>query len=863
MRGVINKFNRGEISAEAFTRDDYEKVSNSCALMRNFMPKRLGPMMFRPGTKMLGEVDENTLPIPFYSGDGDSALIAMSDGVMRVLVNDQFITRQTATTAITNGDFAANITGWTDNSDTGCTTAWDASGAAALTGTESGRAVLYQTVTTDINQSQAIRFVISKAPVTVRIGTGGADSYDIFDGELLPGTHSLAILPQADITITLICYSRYEALVDDISVEAAGVFEIDTPYSGADLPYLRYDQSGDVIYLACAGNPAYQIERRGESSWSLVQFRSDDGPFGIINTSSISMTPSNYFGDITLTASAAYFTEDHVGSLIKIISYNQRASAVGSALNVTTDEILVTGLDRELSYSLSGTWSGEVVLEQSSDGSAWTAKESRTGNGSWTYDDELPNASLYYRLRFSIRTSGSVTMAIAYSGGSNEGIVRITGYTSSTVVDAQVLKTISSLDDTRDWYPGAWSDAGSYPSAVSFYEQRLWLAGDGNLWGSVSDAWPSYDSSIEGGSRAIQKTAGFSTSKHVAWLASSDKLVIGLPTDEVTVKSNSFSEPLTQDNCNIKRGSNIGAADISPVIIDDEIVFVSRSGNRLFTLSLNQRDTYSATDLNMLNREICEEGIRSIAVSRHPETRVYIVMTDGTARVYLYDPVESVSAWMRLETDGLYTGVAVIPGEDEDQVYFVVNRTNGNYIEKQAYFSEVETWHADCSVQLPIPGTTLSGLPQYNGHTVSVWADGTHIGNYAVTTGQIILPASYSLVNLGIYYEADYYSNKLNKFVDGSVLSVSKRVKDFSLILRDSVLGMISVGPDESNLKPFPAVMNGRAGDLTHVVDDYDEASFAFNGNTGHDPRIWIKATGPCTILAMTYGVDPEPRSAP
>lgn len=44
--------------------------------------------------------------------------------------------------------------------------------------------------------------------------------------------------------------SNSATLVDSITVESAGDFHTTTPWGESDLPYIRYDQSGDVVYIA-------------------------------------------------------------------------------------------------------------------------------------------------------------------------------------------------------------------------------------------------------------------------------------------------------------------------------------------------------------------------------------------------------------------------------------------------------------------------------------------------------------------------------------------------------------------------------------------------------------------------------------
>ena len=57
-----------------------------------------------------------------------------------------------------------------------------------------------------------------------------------------------------------------------------------------------------------------------------------------------------------------------------------------------------------------------------------------------------------------------------------DGHVKITGYTSSTVVDIEVLTDISNGSATTDFALGSFSDTTGHPSCVTFFEQRLVFA---------------------------------------------------------------------------------------------------------------------------------------------------------------------------------------------------------------------------------------------------------------------------------------------------------------------------------------------------------------------------------------------------
>lgn len=864
MTTVYNKFNRGEVDDLALARDDVTRVNDSASYINNFIPQRLGPMSYRPGMAYQGAVaDPEVYLVPFFASMTSTALLEFTDSTLRIWADDALVSSSAVTTTITNGLFTSNISGWTDDSDAGASTSWDSSGAASLTGSGSGLAVLYQTIAgTDTGSEHTLTVTIQDAPATISIGTSGSRSDEIFSGSLLPGTHSLVFTPGSNITITLSNSRDIETLVDSLVLEGTGVVELPTSVAGAQLSSLRYAQSADVMFFAYDNGPQFRVERRGVKSWSIAEFRADDGPFGFINTSDITLSPAALSGNTTLTASRAYFNSDHVGTLFKLISAGQNVSENVTAEDNGTNSIFVTGVgsDRQFTVSVFIGATSTVTLQRSTDDATWTDVESYTVTTYKTFNDELDNSELYYRLWVKTGDYGSSTnvLSLSYSGGSIEGICRVTGYTSPTAVSVQVLDDFGASDATADWYAGSWGGNTGYPSSVELYEGRLWWAGKSRVWASVTDAFVSFDDRLEGNDAPISRTVGFGPTDTINWLAVSSRLIMGVASDEISVRSSSFGEVLTSLNTNLKSGSSQGAAAIGPIRVDDDVLFVQRSLVKIMNLAYAaDRDTHRSTDLMTINQSICAPGIKRMAVVRQPETRVFVVLDDGTARVFTMDQTEDVKAWSRLDTDGDIVDVTVLPETGEDRVYFVVTRDNGTYLEKMAKFSDAVAYHYDSYVTYASGGPTVSGLSHLNGQTVYVWHDNAVQGSYTVSGGQInIGEALGSEFTVGLRFTADYTSNKLSHYVNYSVLNRRKRVESVGIIARNMYRAAVQIGPDSANLFDMPTQEQGAPVSPTDFVLEYDEVGMPFDGSFKADSRIHIRATGPVTFMALTYEIE-------
>lgn len=453
---ALQAFNRGRISRLALARTDLKRTALSAEVQTNWMPRTLGSMMLRPGLEHLGSTRANAAAffIPFVFSATDTALIEITEGAARVWIDDAVVARPAVSTAITNGGFDANVSGWTDDDQSGATSQWASGGHLSLVGTGFNAAIRRQLVTVasaDRGVEHGLRVVVERGTLTLKVGaTSGSDSY--IAATLTAGTHSLAFTPTDNFYIELSALTAYATLVSSCTIEAAGAVELPAPWDADDMGLIRTDQSADVIYLACAGYLPRKIERRAIRSWSLVLYQPDDGPFRPANLGTVSLTPSAITGDITLTASAPLFKPDNDGSLFRITSIGQTVQAVLSGEDQYTDHVRVTGIDsqRIIDILSSGSYSGTLTLQRSvSDPGAWV--DVSFDNTSLTYNDGSNGSTLYYRVNLTI-TSGTATITLKTpnTGTSSQQVSQAlasstaTNYITVTGSDAERTVTVTT-----------------------------------------------------------------------------------------------------------------------------------------------------------------------------------------------------------------------------------------------------------------------------------------------------------------------------------------------------------------------------------------------------------------------------------
>ncbi len=930
-------FNRGIIDNRALARHDIKRVALAASQQTNWMPRTLGSMTLRPGweNRLESHNSKRADHIPFVFSTSDLAILEISAGVFRVINVDgdteTLVARPHNSTAIANGDFATDLTSWTDSDESGATSSWksvDNLGMLSLIGTRFNAAIRDQEVFVTDGQSSpimvktpesklysregrivddlsaeqvqpapvagvpqhAIRVVVHRGPVTMSIGSSLGGQEYISESTLAQGVHSIAFTPKGNFFVRLQNRDEIDVLVDDISIESGGPMTIPIPYTEADLGLIRYTQSGDVMFLATDGYQQYRVERRGSVSWSVVKYLTTDGPFRVINTSSTTITSDALSGEATLAASQNLFSPDHIGALFRMRSVGQNVAAAITDEAEWSDSIRVIGVgdSRKFTYTTTGTWVATVTLQRSiDDEGSWTDVLTFTTNQSAVvHDDGLDDTVAFYRIGVDTGdwTSGTLNVSMAYSGGGITGVVRIHTFTSPTSVGGSVVVRLGSTSATAEWYEGIWSDKRGWPTATTMYEGRVWWFGRDWVIGSVSDAFHSFDDEIEGKSAPIIRTLGQGPVDNINWGLGLQRLIVGTEGSEISIRASAFDEPISVDEFNLKDASTLGSAPVKPVKVDSRGLFVDKSQFRVYEMQYSfDNNDYGASDLAVLVPDIGSPGFTHLEVQRQPDTRIHGLRSDGTVAVLVYDPAEEVRAWIPITAGGggLVRDIVILPGKEEDKVYYSVERTvNGkvrHFLEKWALESAciggTVNEQADCFIRFsyPEPQSVIEGLEDQEGETVVVWADGKCLddasgdiqtftvsgGAITVTDGGAATTVSEGIV--GIQYTSTFESAQLPYGATmGTTLTQRQQIEKIGLLLINTHHKGIQFGRDETNLDTLPQVIDGSAVVADTVHSFLSEPEITFPGDLSTNQRLYLIGTAPrpVTVLAAVLHLD-------
>lgn len=630
-------------------------------------------------------------------------------------------------------------------------------------------------IVSDTGTEHALAIQVGRGPVTLRVGSTDGDDDYISETAIRTGYHNLAFTPQGNFWITLQSDEIIDRIVSSLEISDSGTVEVTTPWSADNLDDIRHDQSADVVFVDCDGIRQQMIERRGTGrSWSVVDYAPDDGPFLPTASSSAKFSVSHFFGNTTLNSDIPFFKSTHVGALVRAFHQGQSGQWRLGAADAATDPIAVTGIsdtgtpgenaERQIVFSVSGTWTGRITIERSVDGEDIGFKpvprgftnlgssdtgSSDTGTFVKTVNDPDDNLKVWYRARIADTgstldtgvgaggyTSGVAVVNITYGGGGVTGIARITDYNSNTSVGIEVLSRFSDTGPSDNWQQGYWSDARGFPTAVALHGGRLAHAQGGSIFLSVADDYQSFDEETVGDAGPVIRTLGSGPVDSIHALLSLLRLIVHTSGAELTLRSSSLDEPLTPTNSSAATFSTQGTAPLRALKMDDKGIFVQRSTKRVFMVGPSTQAAvgdYGSSELTLLVPDLLAAGVVSISVQRQPDTRIHVALADGTVAILTYEPAEEVICWTTWDTPGFVERVMVLPGVSEDAVYYHIRRTiNGQtkrFLEKWALESECQGdtglhWLAHCASSYTDTGRTTflhAVAPHLAGSNLIVW----------------------------------------------------------------------------------------------------------------------------------------------
>lgn len=483
-----------------------------------------------------------------------------------------------------------------------------------------------------------------------------------------------------------------------------------------------------------------------------------------------------------------------------------------------------------------------------------------------------PSAKTGYGINLTASQSyfedGHIGAFFQLTHNDENGYCIVRSVVSPTLAIVDVLSDFDDTASTAEWREGAWSRKNGYPSEGCFFEQRLMCANsqedpDG-IWGSKSTEYEDF----EPGSLATDALSYKLQADIIHWLAGMNKLVAGTVNMEYIGNSGS-DDALSSSNINLRSRSREGSADLEPIALGNSIIFAKRNGvatndgKKLIELIYDyEMDGYKGIDLTLFASHVTGSGIKRIVYQSSPIPIIWACTDDGDLISLTYKRDQNVMGWSRHDVDGIVEDICVIAGDNQDELYLLVQRTiNGatkRYIEVMEDFDfgddQEDAFFVDCGLTYDSTATTtITGLDHLEGEEVAILADGAVQDNKTVASGQITLDTAASKVQVGLPYTATLQPLDLQGgSVEGTSAGKNKRIHGATVYFHKTAEG-VYIGQDANNLEEI--VFREPSDDVGEPVPLFtgSKDNFNFMGDWLTEATLMIKHSqpSPCTVLAI------------
>ncbi len=336
--------------------------------------------------------------------------------------------------------------------------------------------------------------------------------------------------------------------------------------------------------------------------------------------------------------------------------------------------------------------------------------------------------------------------------------------------DTHVLTRV----DTYNWTllpvtftakPPEWV-AGNYPSALGFYQQRLYLGGTRDqpqtFWASQAPDGttgnPKYGDFTLGANDAdaFKYTIASDKASKIFWFNPSDSLLIGTEGGIFKITSTNFEEAVTPTNVRVVLQTDYGVSKVAPARIADELLYMQKGGKKLRNSAYSlEKDRRISKDVTILSEHITKTKIVDSAYQNEPDSIMWLIRSDGQIVGVSYEPDLEVTGWFRyVISGGIVKSIGVIDGWFDiahDELWMAVRRTISSndvmYIEVlepalKPEEDQIDSFYVDSGLSTDpssLPLTVVTGLDHLEGENVSILVDGWVHPDQTVVGGSVTL----------------------------------------------------------------------------------------------------------------------------
>jgi len=466
-----------------------------------------------------------------------------------------------------------------------------------------------------------------------------------------------------------------------VIMSAGSPVEIATPYQESDLFQLKFVQSADVLTITHNGYRTKQLTRSSHTSWTLIDYNNKNGPFQDVNTDNTKTLKASASSGTGITITATGFTPF-------------TAAMVGESIYLEDQS------PQDIKPWVAGQINCGVGVYRRSDGKIYIStavpgtlgtKGYRTAGNRPTHDE-----GKLWDGDGSIESSGAYAEGVEWQYvHSGFGVVKITGYTDSSHVTADVVTTLPASVVSSGTYKyglSAWGVDQGYPACVTYHQERMvfaastqqpqayWMTKIGSYF-DFGTSQPTVDDD------AISKTVPGRQVNAIRHILPVDDLMLMTSGAEFKILTNQDGA-ITPAYATAKPQTYNGSSHLPPVVIVDTALFVQEKGSIVRDLSYTyDKDKYTGSDLTAFSSHLFSgHNLTDWTYCQVPHSIVWAVRDDGTLLGLTYMREHQIVGWHRHDTQGEFESVCSISEGSRDVLYAIVKRTvNGStvrYVER-------------------------------------------------------------------------------------------------------------------------------------------------------------------------------------
>lgn len=600
-------------------------------------------------------------------------------------------------------------------------------------------------------------------------------------------------------------------------------YVVSTPFAASDLRAVRFAQSADVVYFAHQSYPPCKLSRYSDNDWR--------------------------WETLTFMPSIAAPQQPALQILDKRADDDKPKNP-----SRTDYSYLVTAIDGETG-------------EESSASPAATIEAEALNSVDYHIRITWPAVSGASEYRIYKKKTG----VFGFIGRASKDDT----ITATTTLQYYDDKNIGAdTEDTPIEHKNPFDGSGNYPSQVFFHQQRLGFAATANrpitIWLSRTGDFESMASSVPPkDDDAIEVTLAATQANRIVWLQPDrNALAFGTEGSEWTLQS-SEGVVLTPSTVSFQlQTTNGGEGTVSALSVGGGVLYVQRGSGAVREFAYNySADKYLGQDLTILARHIIKDrDITAWAYQQEPYSTLWCVLSDGTFAGLTYMKEQDVIGWHRHTTDGSILDVAVIPGAPDDQVWFLVRRTAGVFVERLESFFDSDNlddaFFLDSALHYSGEAAdTFSGLEYLSGRTVQVFADGGTIDGLTVSAGgELKLKSPAKSVHIGLPYTSRVIPNLPEvQTQQGWTLMHNRKISAVRVRTYRSMSFLAGIA---GNLSPIVDrhIKGGAFSVRPFFSDGTDLNMETCGGWSSESPLVFeVSSATPLTILAIVTTMDIAP----